>query len=353
MLGKRRALFYSKLTDKRVRCELCPWNCMLEDGRVGLCRVRKNIDGELYTLNYGIVSSMAIDPIEKKPLFHFHPGTPIFSISTFGCNFKCPWCQNWEISQAEPSLSYGTYNSPENIVSLASKYGTPLIAYTYNEPLIWYEFILDTARLAKKEGLMNVLVTNGHINIKPLETLAPFIDAANVDIKAFNPKTYLRIIGGKLEKVLEATEYMKNKGIHVETTYLVVPGLNDSVDEFKSMVRWHLEKLGEDTPLHISRFFPHYKYLNVEPTPTSKLEEFWKIAKEMGLKYVYVGNLPGHKGENTYCPSCKRVVIARIGFMITGWNLTDDMRCKFCGEKIDIRGKRWEKKDRNYWWMYI
>jgi len=353
MLGRRKALFYEKLPDKKVKCKLCPRNCILSPGQLSFCKVRKNIDGELYTLNYGIISALGIDPIEKKPLFHFYPGSPIFSISTFGCNFKCPWCQNWEISQSEPNLSYASYYPPEDLIKLVKKYRSPSIAYTYNEPIIWYEYVLETSKLAKKEGIMNVLVTNGHICMEPLEELIPYIDAVNVDIKAFSQDVYSKYIKGYLEAVLEAIEEMKKKGVHVETTYLVIPGVNDREEEFRKMIRWHLDRLGDDTPLHISRFFPHYKFLDTSPTPTETLERLWKVAQEEGVKYVYVGNLPGHRGENTYCPSCQRAVIKRIGFAITEWNLSEDNRCKFCGAEINIRGRKWKEVGGHYWWLFI
>ncbi|HDH07058.1 MAG TPA: AmmeMemoRadiSam system radical SAM enzyme [Thermoproteales archaeon] len=348
----KEALWYEKLSGNRVRCRLCPWNCLLSPGQIGLCLARMNIKGVLYALNYGIVSSIAIDPIEKKPLFHFYPGSPILSISTFGCNHKCPWCQNWEISQTSSSEKLGTKYEPEDIIKIAERYNVPFIAYTYNEPLIWYEFVLDVAKLAKKKNIKNVLVTNGHINPEPLEELLPYIDAANIDIKAFNKDTYLKIIRGKLEAVLATAEEMKSKGVHVETTHLVIPGVNDREEEFKKLVEWQIEKLGEETPLHISRFYPHYKYIDRDPTPIPVLEKFRKIALEEGLKYVYLGNLPGHEGEVTYCPKCGKPVIKRIGFVITEWNLTEDNKCKFCGAKVDIVGKRWGEK-KTYWWNYI
>jgi len=339
----KEALFYRKLDNNRVRCELCPWMCTLSDGQVGVCGVRKNRDGKLYSLNYGLLTATAIDPIEKKPLYHFYPQAPIFSISTVGCNFRCPWCQNWEISQSKvDELKEEEYTPPERIINIMERYNTPFLAFTYNEPLIWYEYVLDTAKLARSKGYKNVLVTNGHISLDPLDNLLPYLDAANVDIKAFNRDTYLKIIGGRLEAVLESTLEMKRKGIHVETTYLVIPGVNDSYEEFKKMVKWHLDNLGPETPLHISRFFPMYKYHDKEPTPIGLLTSFWKIAKEEGILYVYVGNVPGHEGENTYCPGCNKLVIRRGGFSIIEWNLDKNNRCKFCGTKIHIVGEKWK-----------
>jgi len=337
------AMFYDKLEGGMVRCRLCPWNCTLSKGQVGRCRTRKNIDGKLYTLIYGLVSSTAIDPIEKKPLFHFYPGAPIFSISSVGCNFRCPWCQNWEISQASPDNFVGSYMSPERVVELMKHYEVPFLAFTYNEPLIWFEYIYETAKMAKRENFYTVAVTNGHINIEPLSKLMPYLDAANIDVKAFNPETYLKIIGGKLDGVLQAIIEMKRKGVHVETTYLVIPDLNDSEDEFKKMVKWHLDNLGPETPLHISRFFPMYKYSDRSPTPIETIEKLWNIAREEGLYYVYVGNIPWHGGENTYCPHCGKLVIRRIGFDVIEWNLDEENRCKYCGEKVHIVGRLWKK----------
>jgi len=339
----REAKYYEKLDKQLVRCLLCPWKCLLDNTQSGLCNVRKNIDGKLYTLIYGLVSSVAIDPIEKKPLFHFYPGAPIFSISSVGCNFKCPWCQNWEISQVSPEKFPGEYMSPEDVVKTMKHYKVPFLAFTYNEPIIWYEYMYDTARLTSREGFKNVIVSNGHINIEPLDELIPYIHAANIDVKAFNPSTYLKIIRGKLEAVLDAIVEMKRKKIHVETTYLVIPGLNDTEDELRKMTKWHLDNLGPETPLHLSRFYPMYKYSDKPSTPVETLEKLWSIAKEEGLFYVYIGNVPWHKGENTYCPFCGKLLIRRIGYDILEWNLDEENRCKYCGKKIHIIGNRWKK----------
>ncbi len=340
----REARYYERIEYNKVRCRLCPWNCVLSDGQKGICNVRKNIGGKLYTLIYGLVSSVAIDPIEKKPLFHFYPGAPIFSISSIGCNFKCPWCQNFEISQTSPEDFPGEYMSPENVIETMKHYNVPFLAFTYNEPTIWFEYMLDTAKLSSRAGYKNVIISNGHINIEPLDELIPYIDAANIDVKAFNPRTYLKIIRGKLEAVLEAIIEMKRKSVHVETTYLVVPGLNDSEEEFKKMIKWHLDNLGPEIPLHLSRFYPMYKYSDKPPTPVETLEKFWNIARKEGLYYVYIGNVPWHKGENTYCPYCGKLLIRRIGYDIIEWNIDKENRCKFCGRKIHIVGKRWERR---------
>lgn len=329
-----------KKTDNIIECRLCPRYCKMRPGQIGACRVRKNVEGKLFSLNYGMVTSMAIDPIEKKPLNHFWPGAPIFSISTFGCNFYCQFCQNWQISQAGPGEVPSREYTPEEIIKIAKKYKTNLIAYTYNEPIIWFEFVLDTAKLAKKEGMYNVLVTNGYITIEALEILAPYIDAANVDIKAFSDDFYRKLVFvPSVQPVLEATKYMKQHGIHVETTNLKIPGYNDNVEETREMARWIVEELGPDTPLHISRFHPDYKLRNVSSTSLQLLRESRRVAMKEGLKYVFTGNVLGDPGEHTYCPSCGKIVIKRYGFSIEEWNITDDNKCKFCGAKIDIVGK--------------
>lgn len=340
--GLREAQWYEALGVERVRCKLCPWFCVLEPGHIGFCGVRENRNGKLVTLVYGLVSSMGIDPIEKKPLYNFYPGASIVSISTVGCNFKCPWCQNWSISQSQPSRTTLDYLEPEKVVKIMKKYEVPFLAFTYNEPFIWYEYVLDVARLVKREGGFNVLVTNGYVNAEPLEELVKYIDAANVDIKSFNNETYLKIIKGKLDAVLTATSLMKERGVHVEITYLIVPNINDRIDEFAQMVKWHLDVLGPDTPLHISRFYPAYKFIDRSPTSIETLTLFWKSARNEGLRYVYVGNVPGHSGEYTYCPSCGKPVIRRVGYDIIEWNLTPvDNRCKFCGAKVAITGYKW------------
>jgi len=345
----KEARFYDKLDSNRVRCNLCPWHCVIEEGMTGLCGTRKNREGVLYAVNYGKVTALAIDPIEKKPLFHWYPGSPILSISTFGCNFQCPWCQNWHIARATLESAIYEEREPEEIVELAKRYNVPSIAYTYNEPLIWYEYVYDVARLAKKEGIRNVLVTNGYIEKEPLEDIIPYIDAANVDVKAFKKETYLKVIKGKLEPVLENIKYMHGKGVHIETTYLIVPGINDDYEEIRDFAKWQVENLGPDTPIHFSRFFPHYKMTNIPPTDVNILIKAREIAMKEGVKYVYIGNVPGHEGEHTYCPKCKHLLIKRVGFEIIEWNLTEDMECEFCGEKIAIVGKRWSSWSRFLW----
>ena len=333
------ARFYEKLEGGLVRCTICPRRCVIKPGERGFCGTRENRDGKLYSLIYGEVSASAVDPIEKKPLFHFEPGSLTFSISSVGCSFRCPWCQNYHISMAKPEEYRTVRMGPEEVVRLAKQYGCPSISITYNEPLIWLEYVEDVGKLAKREGLEVVLVTNGYITLEALDAVAGLIDAANVDVKSFSDDFYRRYCKGDLESVLQAVVAMKEKGIHVETTTLLIPGLNDSEEELKALCKWHYEYLGPDTPIHFSRFFPCYKMLFKPPTPTSTLQKAYDIAVETGLRYVYVGNLPGNPCEHTYCPGCGRPVIKRMGFEIVEWRLDEHMRCTDCGAKIPIRGK--------------
>ena len=352
MIAMREAMYWEPLGENRVRCHLCPLNCVINEGQRGSCKIRKNIGGILYTLNYGKVSSMALDPIEKKPLFHFHPGSCAFSIGTVGCNMHCRHCQNWEISQADEKFPYLQDATPEGIVSLAKHYGCESIAYTYNEPTIWYEFVLDTARLAKKAGLNNILVTNGYINEEPFRELAPYIDAMNIDIKAFDDKFYMKIAsvpGGEPSRRI-AVMAKKEFGIHVELTYLIIPGLNDREEEFRTFARWVVEEMGADTPAHFSRFFPHYRLSNLPPTPVGTIERAYRIAREEGLKFVYLGNVPGHEGENTYCPKCGKPLIVRWGFTIEEYHIKDG-KCEYCGEPIPVIGRYEKKHYKRVWWL--
>ena len=347
----REAMYWEPLEGNRVRCHLCPLNCLIDEGGRGSCKVRKNIGGRLYTLNYGKTSSMAADPVEKKPLFHFHPGSCAFSIGTVGCNMHCIHCQNWEISQADETFPYLEDVTSKAIVRLAKHYNCESIAYTYNEPTIWYEFVLETSKLAKEVGLKNILVTNGYINEEPFRNLAPYIDAMNIDIKAFRDEFYRKVskVPGIEPSKRTAVIAKKEFGIHVELTYLIIPTLNDSEEEIRAFVRWVVEKLGDDTPVHFSRFFPHYKLLTLPPTPVETIEKAYRIAKEEGLKFVYIGNVPGHEGENTYCPKCGKPLIVRWGFSIEEYHIKDG-KCEYCGEPIPVVGEYKKKHYRGLWW---
>lgn len=335
----REALVYEQLADKVVKCLVCPRKCVMKPGQRGFCRTRENRDGKLYTLVYAEVTSMAVDPIEKKPLFNFWPGSLAFSISTVGCTFICPWCQNWQISQASPEEIKTEQVEPKTIIELTKRYKCRSIAYTYNEPTVWFEYVLETAQLAKKENILNVLVTNGFISLEALEKIAPFIDAANVDLKGFTEEFYRKYCGATLKGVLDATEAMVKKGIHVELTNLIVPGINDAPEETKQLCQWVITKLDPDTPLHFSQFYPMYKMSNIQPTPVSTLVRAREIAMNEGLHYVYIGNVPGEKGENTYCPKCQTLLVERQGYEITKWNVTGKMQCPKCNNQIAIKGR--------------
>jgi len=335
----REATMYERLPKDMVRCKVCPRMCYIKPGGRGFCKVRVNREGKLYLLNYAALTAMSVDPVEKKPLFHFWPGSATFSISSFSCSFTCPWCQNWEIAHAEPGSVQTWEVAAEEVVKRTKRYGCRSISYTYNEPIIWYEYVLDTAKLARREGIFNVLVTNGYISPEALEELGPYIDAANVDIKGFNKQFYYKYCKADLDDVLKATELMVKKGIHVEVTGLIIPGLNDNFKEIEKMTEWVLQALGPETPVHFSQFYPMYKMTHLKATPVSTLLKATEIAKTTGLRYVYVGNVPGHEGENTYCPACHEKLVGRWGFNITFWNLTPEMKCPRCGEAIPIKGK--------------
>jgi len=280
------ARYYEKLEGSKVHCRLCPTECVISDGARGACRARLNKSGILYSEIYGKITSAALDPVEKKPLYHYHPGEHIYSIGTKGCNFHCDFCQNWSIAQ---NLNAPTRDvTSEEMIASAKECGSFGIAYTYNEPFIWHEFVFDTAKLAKKSGLENVLVTNGYVNIKPLEDILPYIGAMNIDLKAFSDEFYMKICGGRLNKVLEVIK-RSSRSCHVELTTLIVPGLNDSEEEMMKEVEWIKNNVGAATPLHISRYFPCYK-MNLPPTPMETLERVRRVALN-SLKYVYLGNV--------------------------------------------------------------
>jgi len=337
---KKPAKFWKAMPDKRVQCTLCPRSCVIAPGKVGFCRGRINEGGKLYTQIYGVITSMAADPIEKKPLYHFWPGSDAFSIGTVGCNFACRHCQNWTISQTSIGTVAHEEVTPERVVELTKRYNCKGVAYTYIEPAIWHEFTYDTAKLAHREGLYNVYVTNGYMSLDALEEIRPYLDAANVDVKAFSDRFYKKICGapGGMKPVLDTCERMVEKGIHLETTYLIIPKENDSAEEIKKFCRWSIEKLGPDVPTHFSRFYPHYKLTDRPETPVETLERAMKIAHDEGLRYVYIGNVPGHEGDNTHCYKCGALLIERYGFDVTRYELKDH-KCPKCGAEIKIVGK--------------
>lgn len=316
-----------------VECLLCPRHCLLANYQRGDCRVRINVEGKLITLVYGKACTTHVDPIEKKPLFHFFPGTPIFSLATAGCNLHCKNCQNWEISQANPEDTNNRDLAPAAVVAAAQSAGCRAIAYTYSEPNIFFEYVLDTAALARERALKNVTVTAAYIEPEPLRELCRVTDAANADLKAFDDNFYREICGGRLAPVLKALEVYKNGGVWTEVTNLVIPDLNDADATITAMCRWMVANLGADTPLHFSRFFPMYKLLNLPPTPEATLTRAREIALAAGLKYVYVGNVAGHPGNHTYCPQCGLVLVERLGYAITAYRL-DGNKCSRCGAEI-------------------
>lgn len=325
----KQALFWQKREDGKIKCELCPVGCVIAQGKIGVCMGRQNKNGNLYAINYGNVVSIAIDPIEKKPLYHFHPGTRILSTGPNGCNLKCGHCQNWTISQVKSPTEYV---SPEEMVELAFKYRSVGIAYTYTEPVIWYEYIADTAKLAKEKNLKNVLVTNGYICEKPLTEILPVIDAMNVDVKSMDDEFYRKVCKGKVGPVLKSVELAVKNGNHVEITNLIMPTLNDSEEQLQRLIDW-VAALDDRIPVHFSRYFPAYK-TDLPPTPISTLQKAYDLAKRK-LKHVYVGNayIPGT--SDTYCPTCSKVLVSRDGYH-TDIQAIKDGKCSSCGADVDF-----------------
>jgi pyruvate formate lyase activating enzyme len=325
--------YFTSLEGGEIQCELCPHRCRVAKGKRGICRVRENRDGKYYSLVYGNPCAIHPDPIEKKPFFHVLPGTISFSLATVGCNFQCKFCQNWEISQAFPEDVYSKEFSPEMVVKEAKEIQARSIAYTYVEPTIFYEYMFDICQLTKKAGLLNVTHSNGFINPGPLKNLCKVLDAANIDLKGFTENYYRELCSGELNPVLETLKTMKKEKVHVEITNLIIPTKNDDMSTLKEMCLWIKKELGIDTPVHFSRFYPLYKLKTLPPTPVSTLDKARAVALSVGLEYVYVGNIPGHEGENTFCPKCKKMIIQRTGYMVGEINLKDG-KCRYCGKPI-------------------
>jgi pyruvate formate lyase activating enzyme len=334
----KEALFWYKEKfgkDWGIRCELCARKCFITKGNRGFCNVRKNIENKLFSLNYGKVVAINIDPIEKKPLYHFYPGSYALSYACAGCNWACEYCCNFDISHVKSPESLGTNFKPEEIVEMAERENVEIISHTYTEPTIFFEFAYEVAKLAHKKGMKNTFVTNGYITEKPLRKISRFLDAATVDFKASGDEKFLREYASvpSIKPVFQTLKLMKKLKIHVEITNLIVPKIGDRKDKFKELVDWILNNLGPEVPLHIIRFFPNYKMTDFNPTSISTLEEFFEEAKRIGLKYVYIGNVPGHKWENTYCPNCKFLLVERFGFQVKSKLIED--KCPNCGQKLE------------------
>ena len=332
-IANREADFYHRLEDKLVACDLCPRRCVIAPGQRGFCRTRENRDGRLYSIVYGRPCAMNKEPIEKAPLFHFLPGRERITLATVGCNLHCKNCQNWELSQARLEDVPSQDLPPADVVALAAKEKVPIICFTYTEPVVFYEYMLDIARLARAKGIRTAVVTGGYINPEPLKQLCSAVDAIKIDLKGFTPEFYQNVCGSTLEPVLEACKTVARSQTHLELVNLVVPALNDDSATLRKMCRWIRENLGDTVPVHFTRFHPDYRMRNSPPTPTATLERTVAVAKSQGLKFVYIGNVPGNPAENTYCPACGGLLIRRRGYSIAANNVKDG-RCSFCGAHI-------------------
>ncbi len=329
----REARYYVKSNPPAVTCQLCPRRCYIEPGRTGHCRVRVNRGGKLYTLAYGNPCAVHVDPIEKTPVFHVLPGASALALACAGCTLQCKYCQNWRISQASPTETKNYDLPPQAVIARAKKDGCRAVVFSYTEPTMFFEYMVDIAKLARKNGLKAVVKSCGYINPEPLAELSQYIDAVNVDIKGYSEKYYREICGASMKPPLEAIKGYKQQGVWVEVTNLMIGGLNDSTEMVRGMVRWIKSNLGSATPLILSRFFPAYKLGSLPPLPMSKLERARDLAIKMGLQYVYIGNVPGHEGESVICPQCSRVVVRRIGHFLIDYDLTHG-KCKYCGYKL-------------------
>ncbi len=331
----KEAMLYDRLEEGTVQCRLCAHTCTIAPSKSGVCAVRENRDGTLHTLVYGTIVAENVDPIEKKPLFHLLPGSRSFSIATVGCNFRCLFCQNSDISQMprEQRRIMGRERTPGELVDRAVQSGSKTIAYTYTEPTIFFEIAYDTAKLAHEKGIKNVFVTNGYMTADALDTISPYLDAANVDLKSFNDEFYKKQCAARLQPVLDSLQKMKDLGVWVEVTTLIIPTLNDSNAELEKIAHF-IASLGVETPWHISRFHPQYKTTGLPPTPVATLHRAFQLGKEAGLKYVYTGNVPGDEGESTFCAKCGHLLIGRYGFTINTMNL-ENRKCPRCGTALD------------------
>ncbi len=346
-LTTREATLYEKLPHSRARCNVCQWRCLVNPDKLGVCRMRQNRDGTIYSLNYAQVSSVATDPIEKKPLFHFYPGSLVFSLGGWGCNFHCLGCQNWEIScveMAQPERGSREI-PPKKAIELAKQYHCQGIAWTYNEPTVWFEYTLDSARLAKENNLYTVYVTNGYATPEALDAIGPYLDAWRVDVKGFSDELYRRLARiANWRGILEVAQRAKAKwNMHVEVVTNIIPTMNDDDRQLEGIARWIKDELGELTPWHVTQFYPHYQMSDLPPTPVSTIERAYEIGQKVGLKFIYAGNLPGHSSESTVCYSCGKLAVERFGYQTKVVGL-EDSKCKFCGAELNFRTSGTERR---------
>ena len=331
--GEREAMFYEKLPDGRVQCKLCPRMCIIPQGGRGVCRVRENRGGTLYSVVWGKPCTVTVEPIEKAPFYHFMPGSRRVCVATVGCNQSCKYCQNWQISQRAPEEVRSHEILPAQLVAHASKNDIPIICFTFSEPIVFYEYVYDTAQLAREAGIKIAVVTGGYINPEPLKKLLPFLDAVKIDLKGFDRGFFRDIVGGQLEPVLEALQIVHKSGTHLEIVNLVVPTLNDNPDKIREMCEWIKDNIGVAHPIHFTRFHPSYRLTNLPPTPVSTLEKAAEIARKVGLKYVFIGNVPGHEMNSTFCPNCGKRIIHRVAFHVLGNGLKGG-KCPHCNQQI-------------------
>lgn len=328
----KEALLYSKLDSLSVRCQLCSHQCLIQDGKSGFCGVRKNIGGSLYADNYAKLVAANADPVEKKPLYHFMPGSKAFSIASLGCNFRCGFCQNWQISQPDPYFRHPEEHvSAQQVIKSAKQHACGSIAYTYTEPTIYFEFALETAKLARQAGLYNIFVSNGYMSAEATEMIRPYLDAVNIDLKFFRDTSYQKICSGRLQPVLDSISSLKESGVWVEVTTLVIPGENDSLDELSGIAGF-ISSLSRDIPWHVSRFHADYKFKSYQDTPEHTIRMASDLGREAGLRYVYAGNV-GSWGQNTVCPACAKVLIKREGFMVSRVNMKGN-KCSYCHKEL-------------------
>jgi len=327
------AKFYEKLPHKKIKCKLCPRECAIDDRERGYCGVRENRGGKYYTLVHSRIAAAHVDPIEKKPLFHFLPGATAFSVATAGCNVNCKMCQNWDISQSRPEQVRAVYLPPRALVDAARQYQCKAVAFTYSEPVVFFEYVMDAAEAARAVGLKSAVISGGYIQREPLRAMCEQVDAIKIDLKGYSEKFYKEVVNGQLKPVLEALVTIRKAGRWTEIVYLVIPALNDSDTEFTGLARWMKAELGVDVPVHFTRFHPDYLLKNLPPTPVKTLERAKAIADGEGLQFVYVGNVPGHPAESTRCPGCQHVIVERVGFTINSVRL-EKGKCQFCHRTI-------------------